>query len=64
VSGKGKRVRISDKGVGKTDDTAPVIFGESSIAEMHWQAMAHASSTTETTLMAAMARGAKPGGGG
>ena len=60
-----KRVKIDEKGVNKTtDDTAPVTFGESSIVEMHWQAMAHASGKADTALMAAMARGAKPGGVG
>ena len=58
-------VKIGQEGVNKTtDDTAPVTFGESSIVETHWQAMTHASGKADTALMAAMARGAKPGGVG
>lgn len=61
---KKPRVKISKKSIGKVVDTAPVTFSESSIIETHWQAMVHASGKAEAVLMAAMARGAKPGGGG
>ncbi len=51
-----EHVKIDAKGVSKSNEAVPLGFGESTIAETHWQAMMKVSNRTEAALMAAVKR--------